>query len=199
MTSLHDADLVHDARADAIGLIYATSVRQVVADAAGDIVERYAGRLWCVGVFRHQEDHEIIRIVERDALPAVQLHDPASERLLHALASRNVKVIRALSAHAPSLNGPERDQVVAIIIDGAQPGSGVANDWDVVKSLDFNVPMIVAGGLNPENVAGVIADIHPWGVDVASGVEESHGIKDPAKVANFVLRARAALTQKGPQ
>ena len=199
VTSLVDARLVHDAGADALGLIYATSVRQVVADVAGDIVERYAGRLWCVGVFRYQEDHEIVRIVERDALPVVQLHDPASERLLDALAQRDVRVIRALNVHATALNDLERERVVAVIVDGAQPGPRDANDWASVKTLDFGVPMIVAGGLDAHNVAAVIDDVNPWGVDVASGVEVSHGVKDPAKVASFVARARAALTQKGAQ
>jgi phosphoribosylanthranilate isomerase len=129
----------------------------------------------------------------------VQLHDPASERLLDALAQRDVRVIRALNVHATALNDLERERVVAVIVDGAQPGSGVANDWASVKTLDFGVPMIVAGGLDAHNVAAVIDDVNPWGVDVASGVEVSHGVKDPAKVASFVARARAALTQKGAQ
>ena len=97
------------------------------------------------------------------------------------------------------VNDLERERVVAVIVDGAQPGSGVANDWASVKTLDFGVPMIVAGGLDAHNVAAVIDDVNPWGVDVASGVEVSHGVKDPAKVASFVARARAALTQKGAQ
>lgn len=199
VTSLLDAALVRQAGAEALGLIYATSVRQVVADAASDIVERYGDELWCVGVFRHQEDREIIRIVERDALRVVQLHDPASERLLDDLASRDVRVIRALSVLRPTLNDPERDQVVAVIVDGASPGSGVPNDWAAVKALDLGVPMLVAGGLTPDTVADVVADVRPWGVDVASGVERHHGVKDPAKVASFVARARGALSQKGAQ
>jgi phosphoribosylanthranilate isomerase len=199
VTSLADARLVVEAGADALGLIYAASVRQVVGDAAGDIVARYGDQLWCVGVFRNQEDHEVVRIVERDELRAVQLHDPASEALLDALAARNVRVIRAVTVHSPTLNSRERDDVVAVIVDSAQPGSGVPNDWDAVTSLRFEVPMLVAGGLTADNVQGVIAATSPWGVDVASGVEAAHGVKDRAKVASFVTRARAALTQKGAQ
>ena len=180
VTSLQDAGVVVDAGADALGLIYASSVRQVVGDAAGDIVERYADQLWCVGVFRNQEDHQIVRIVERDGL-----------RVVHRR--------RAVAAHAPSLNPQESETVVAVIVDSAQPGSGIANDWEQVTSLHFEVPVIVAGGINPETVAAVITATRPWGVDVASGVEILHGVKDPAKVASFVSRARAALTQKGAQ
>jgi phosphoribosylanthranilate isomerase len=199
VTSLVDARLVVEAGADALGLIYAASVRRVVGDVASDIVARYGDQLWCVGVFRNQEDHEVVRIVERDELRAVQLHDPASEALIDALAMRNVRVIRAVTIHSPSLNSRERDRVVAVIVDSAQPGSGVPNDWDVVASLGFEVPMLVAGGLTADNVEDVIAATSPWGVDVASGVEAAHGVKDRAKVASFVTRARAALTQKGTQ
>jgi len=199
VTSMLDATLVRDAGADALGLIYASSVRQVMADVASDIVARYGDVLWCVGVFRNQDEHDVIRIVERDELRVVQLHDPASERLLDALATRGVKVIRALSVHHAVLNDLEREQIVAVIVDGAQPGSGVANEWDAVSSLHFSVPTIIAGGLNPDNVADVVAAVRPWGVDVASGVEFRHGVKDPAKVASFVSRAREALTQEGAQ
>ena len=197
VTSLRDAQMVADAGADALGLIFAASVRQVVGTASGDIVRHLGERLWCVGVFRHQEDHEIVRIVDRDALRAVQLHDPVSEALLDALAARDVRVIRAFNITDPSLNDRERAQVVAVIVDGAHPGSGVTNDWAALAAMSFDVPMIAAGGLDPENVTQVVADVRPWGVDVASGVEYAHGVKDPVKVTNFVSRARAALNVKG--
>ncbi|MBW4030067.1 MAG: phosphoribosylanthranilate isomerase [Acidobacteria bacterium] len=199
VTTLRDAQMVFDAGADALGLIYAASVRQVVGPASGDIVRHLGERIWCVGVFRHQEDHEIMRVVERDELRAVQLHDPASEALLEALDARDVRVVRALSVDDVMLNAHERTQVVAVIVDGARPGSGVANDWRSLAQMSFDVPVIAAGGLDPENVAGVIAEVRPWGVDVASGVEYAHGVKDAAKVASFVARAREALTQKGAQ
>lgn len=199
VTSLTDAQLVADAGADALGLVYASSVRQVVGDVSGLIVARFSRQLTCVGVFRHQEDHEIVRIVERDNLTMVQLHDPASENLVRALAGRGVRVIRALSVHRPQMSAHELAAIDAVLVDGAMPGSGVANDWNRVSSLRFDVPMLVAGGLTPDNVAEVIETLRPWGVDVASGTEVLHGVKDPAKVTSFVARARAALSQKGPQ
>lgn len=197
VTSLEDAGVVVDAGADALGLIYAASVRQVVAEVAFDIIQRHREDLWCVGVFRHQEEHEIVRIVDRDSLGVVQLHDPASASLLDALAARGVNVVRALSADAPELNDRERHDVVAVVIDGAQPGSGVANDWTRVYSLHFDVPVLIAGGLTADTVAHAIAATSPWGVDVATGVESFHGVKDPVHVSRFVSRARAALSQKG--
>ena len=199
VTSLRDAKMVADAGADALGLIFASSVRRVVGAVSGDIVRHLGERLWCVGVFRHQEDHEIVRIVDRDALGAVQLHDSASEALLDALAARDVRVIRALSVKDAALSDRERAQVVAVIVDGAVPGSGLANDWAALSSLSFDVPLIAAGGLTPDNVAHVIAEVRPWGVDVASGVEFAHGVKDPLKVTRFVSRAREALNVKGMQ
>ena len=199
VTSLADARIVVEAGADALGLIYASSVRQVVGDAAFDVVARYSHEIWCVGVFRNQEDHEIVRIVERDGLRAVQLHDEAGEDLLDALAARKAKVIRAVTLDSPTLNNREQQDVVAVIVDGARPGSGVPNDWVAVASLHFEAPMLIAGGLSAENVADAISVTSPWGVDVASGVEAAHGVKDRAKVASFVTRAREALPQKGAQ
>ncbi len=199
VTSLGDARLVADARADALGLIYGASVRQVGEGVAAEVVREFQDQLWCVGVFRHQSDRDIVRIVERDGLRHVQLHDEASVELLGVLASLNVGVIRALSSREPHLSRAEHDALDAVILDGAQPGSGVENDWELTRSLRFDVPVLIAGGLHPDNVARVIGATSPWGVDVASGVELSHGVKDPAKVASFVSRARAALAQKGPQ
>ena len=197
VTSLLDAALVVGAGADALGLIYAPSVRQVIGTTGADIVLRHGDELCCVGVFRQQDDHEILRLVDRDALRTVQLHDPASEDLLVALAERDITVIRALSASRAHLSAVEDRYGAAVLIDGTEPGSGVANDWSLVSSLHFDVPIIVAGGLTPDTVADVIEEVAPWGVDVASGVEVLHGVKDPAKVVSFVSRARAALTQKG--
>lgn len=199
VTSLGDADVVAEAGADAIGLIYAASVRQVSSNAASDIVARYGRDLWCVGVFRSQEDSEIVRVVERDGLRVVQLHEPASESLLEALKVREVKIVRAVTLQSPPLTAHERSTVVAVIVDSAQPGSGVANDWAALAALHFEIPMLIAGGLTPENVDRAISLTSAWGVDVASGVESGHGVKDHDKVASFVTRARAALTQKGAQ
>lgn len=199
VTSLRDAQMVTDAGADAIGLNYATSPRRISDDVARDVVARLGARVWCVGVFRHQTDDEIVRIVERDALRVVQLHDAGGDALLDALGARGVLVIRAFNSPTPALSARERERVVAVIVDGAQPGSGVANDWTRLAALTLDVPMIAAGGLTPENVASVIATVRPWGVDVASGVESAPGVKDAAKVASFVTRAREALTQKGAQ
>jgi phosphoribosylanthranilate isomerase len=199
ITSVRDAKLVLDAGADALGLVYASSVRHVEGDTASDIVERFGADLWCVGVFRHQPDAEVLRVVRRDHLRHVQLHDEASDPLLDELRARGVTVIRALAITSPGLRARESDDVAAVMIDGSTPGSGIANDWERVATLRFDVPLIVAGGLTPQTVAGVIEATSPWGVDVSSGVEASHGVKDPDKVASFVARARSALTQKGAQ
>ena len=197
VTSIHDAQLVVEGGADALGLIYANSVRQVSDDVAKEILEFCGKQLSVVGVFRHQDDEEVVRIVQRDALGTVQLHDPASDSLLQRLHARDVRVVRAVTVHSPALSPRELEQVVAVIVDSAQPGSGVTNDWLAVASMKFTVPMLIAGGLDPQNVRDVIGHTAPWGVDVASGVESAPGVKDHAKVASFVARAREALLQKG--
>ena len=197
VTSILDAQLVVECGAEALGLIYANSVRQVSDDVAKEILELCEDQLSVVGVFRHQDDEQVMQIVQRDALRTVQLHDPASDSLLERLDARDVRVLRAVTLRSPELSPRELERAVAVIVDSAKPGSGVANDWLAVSSVKFAVPMLVAGGLTPQNVRDVIGHTSPWGVDVASGVESAPGVKDPAKVASFVARAREALLQKG--
>jgi phosphoribosylanthranilate isomerase len=77
-------------------------------------------------------------------------------------------------------------------VEGIQGGTGVGFDWDVAASLtQAGHPFLLAGGLTPENVSKAITKVHPWGVDVSSGVE-TNGVKDHAKIRDFMHKARAA-------
>ena len=104
---------------------------------------------------------------------------------------------RAVPLSERGLAPSEVGYVSTLLIDGPAPGSGRTNDWTGVDLSALPVRVVIAGGLNPENVAGLIERLSPWGVDVASGVESSPGVKNPELVANFVSRAKAALGQKG--
>ena len=195
ITSLDDAQLVVDAGADALGLVYATSSRQIVDDTGARVVERLADVISCVGVFRHQSDAQILDIVDRDHLDVAQLHDPASTSLMRELRERGVSIVRALHGDE-RLTPEEKQNVVGVLLDGERPGSGVEREYSLVAPGE-QVAFLLAGGLSPENVADAVAAASPWGVDVSSGVEARPGVKDPVKVANFVSRAREALEQKG--
>ena len=77
-------------------------------------------------------------------------------------------------------------------MDAPEPGSGEVFDWSMLDGRERGRPLILAGGLNPENVAQAVHAVKPWGVDVASGVEASPGVKDPVRVREFILAARQA-------
>ena len=89
---------------------------------------------------------------------------------------------------------PERAPFDAILLDAPAPGSGEVFDWSLTEGAPLNRRLILAGGLTPENVAIGIAEVHPWGVDVSTGVETTGqpGRKDPAKIHQFVAAVRAA-------
>jgi phosphoribosylanthranilate isomerase len=82
------------------------------------------------------------------------------------------------------------------LVDGATPGSGVSHSWEELFERSFDVPIIAAGGLNESNVASVIASTHVWGVDSASGVESSPGVKDRERLILFVDHAREAFGKR---
>jgi phosphoribosylanthranilate isomerase len=87
--------------------------------------------------------------------------------------------------------------LVDAFVEGQMGGTGHRPPWDLLAGFDPGAPLVLAGGLTPENVAGAIRLVRPWGVDVASGVESAPGRKDPGKVRAFVAAARAAAAEFG--
>ena len=196
VTSEADADMVAASGADALGLIFAESSRRVSRDVAQRISARHH-TFRCVGVMRGLSDDVILEIVDEVGVNTVQLHDAVSEATLTRLRERSVDIWRAVPLSERGLTPTEIGYVSTLLIDGPAPGSGRTNDWTDVQLSALPVRVVIAGGLNPDNVAGLIEQLSPWGVDVASGVESSPGVKNPELVANFVSRAKVALGQKG--
>lgn len=210
-TSLADAELAVQAGADAVGFVFAPSPRRVTAAEVSAITKRLPESIERIGVFVDAGFEEIANTVRIAGLTGVQLHFAAEAELpakLRAEFGAALLVLRVAHFEAGSaaefakhLAAYSSDPYVdGVLVDSrtatAVGGTGVAFDWAAArKALDGDQPalrLIAAGGLTPANVAEAIATLHPWGVDVVSGVESAPGRKDHRKVREFVALARAA-------
>jgi phosphoribosylanthranilate isomerase len=217
-TNLDDAQLAAELGADAVGFVFAPSPRQVTAAEVARITPHLPEGLECVGVFPALEAQQIAGIAQECGLTTVQLQGGVNLELVRQLDeifNGQVKLIQtvhwqvdgdAASAAVPSatvvaqqLRQIDADGLVGrVLIDAkvgpALGGTGVCFNWDAARATlaeaDTGLKLIVAGGLRPENVADAIRRLNPWGVDVASGVEESPGRKSPEKLAAFIRAAR---------
>jgi phosphoribosylanthranilate isomerase len=130
-------------------------------------------------------------MVDALGLSYVQLHGDEGPSFCQAVGQRTgVKVIKALRvAHASDLRELDRYHTDLHLLDtavkGLRGGSGQTWDWSLAAQRRSKIPFLLSGGLTPENVAEGIAAVHPWGVDVASGVESEPGVKDPEKLRAF--------------
>jgi phosphoribosylanthranilate isomerase len=207
-TSLADARLAAEAGADAIGFVFAPSPRQVTAAQVALIAPRLAP-VETIGVFVDTPLDRIIETVERCHLTGVQLHREVGNEAPSQLRQRfgtGFRILRVVhfAPDAPQMAAAiARDpNVDAILVDSRTPtaagGTGIAFDWQQARNTLFGTEkagerrLVAAGGLTPGNVAEAIVTLHPWGVDVVSGVEQTPGRKDPDKLRAFIANARAA-------
>jgi phosphoribosylanthranilate isomerase len=216
-TNLEDAALAAELGADAVGFVFAAGRRQVTPAQVAAITPHLPDAVERVGIFDSHDAEEIAAIAQQAGLTAVQLHGGLDERLLKELGegfAGTVRVIQTLhwavdgTAEENASLARQIERVAAlgiadrVLIDSkvgpASGGTGITFDWTRARAIfaaaQAGVPLIVAGGLTPENVAQAIAQLAPWGVDVSSGVEASPGRKDPARLARFIENARAAAT-----
>jgi phosphoribosylanthranilate isomerase len=198
--------------ADAIGLnFYDASPRRVELGLARQIVNELPETVLAVGLFVNHPLDVVCEHVAHLKLPAVQIHGDESPDDLARLAKAlpGVKLIRALRVSAETGLGPVHDyldacralsiELFACLLDakvgGAYGGTGQVGPWELIRSgyrVDIDPPLILAGGLTPENIAQAISDVAPWGVDTAGGVESSVACKDMGRVRQFLASARGA-------
>ena len=215
--TVQEALAARDAGADFIGLVFAESPRRVSPEAARQIAEALGcdvpapmqcrgglqssrstaflpapwerllatKRPLLVGVFEGQSVGEVESIAKIAGIDVVQLHGDAP---LDDLAAR-WPVIRAIDA--PLVDNPAMSGRVMCMVDSSR-GRGRVGDWDALAAIASRMPVILAGGLTPENVAEAVRRVRPWGVDVSTGVETA-GRKDAAKMRAFVAAAKGAM------
>lgn len=189
ITSGEDAQLALDAGADLLGLIFCASPRRVTLDIAAAVAAATDPRRM-VGVFADPELAEVRHILDVIPLGAVQLHGAESSELVHAL-SRHVRVIKAVWRHADAVRALRAG--CSILLDAPPARRGSRADWELGRELAVQTSLYLAGGLNAANVARAVAEVHPFAVDVCSGVEESPGRKSPAAVRAFIRAAKGAF------
>jgi phosphoribosylanthranilate isomerase len=218
ITNLEDAQLAIDAGADAVGFVFCEkSPRNITPQAAAKIVRNLPKHVEKVGVFVGPGENELINAVQEAGLTAVQLHFIGENGGFgtRAIAGVNgrfklymslpmatpMEQTARLAMMIPSIaNEANILQFDTIFLDSGSAqhpgGTGRAFDWEkalpLVQAMQTKIKVVVAGGLNPENVSEAIAILHPFGVDVATGVEASPGRKDPQKVRAFIHAVRKA-------
>lgn len=195
ITSEEDALLAVAMDADAVGFVFAPSKRQVSMTLARDIAARLPPDVLTVGVFRDEAPNRVVDLVHNAGLKAAQLHGRETAQHTQWIRQRVPFVIKAFGAGDPAIERFEHYGADALLVDSRSPGSGEVFDWTLTEGAPAGSRVILAGGLTPENVAGAVEVVRPWGVDVATGVEAADGEpgrKDPRLVRSFVASARAA-------
>jgi phosphoribosylanthranilate isomerase len=162
---------------------------------AGDIAKRLPPEILTVGVFRDEAPQRVVEKVQRAGLGAAQLHGHESSQETAWVRARLPLVIKAFPAGDRTISRFAEFGADYLLIDGANPGSGEVFDWRLAEGVADPTRLIVSGGLQPLNVAQAVAHLRPYGVDVSSGVESAPGRKDPLKLRDFILNARAAAKE----
>lgn len=192
ITNEQDALLAVALGADALGFVFAPSPRQVAPQRVKEIVRRLPQNIITVGVFRDEHPQRVIDTVREAGVFGAQLHGHESTRHVSDVMKEIHWVIKAVAAGSVEARTADDFQTNLILVDSPNPGSGVEFDRSLLSEIPSGLRILLAGGLTPENVVDAIAQVEPWGVDVSSGVEKSHGYKDPIKLKNFIEASRSA-------
>jgi phosphoribosylanthranilate isomerase len=193
-----------DAGADAVGInFYSKSPRCVTPQQAATIVRALPAFTAPVGVFVGMPVRQVCAVAFQLGLRGVQTYDdqPPEEDTFpfaHVPAFRvkdaaGLEHVRRFVETAIALGRRPAAVLIDSYVEGQMGGTGHRAPWELLVGFDPGVPLILAGGLTPENVAEAVAVVRPWGVDVASGVESAPGVKDAEKVTRFVKNARSAI------
>jgi phosphoribosylanthranilate isomerase len=195
ITRTADAVAAVDAGADAVGLMfYERSRRWVTLERAREVAELLPAGMARVGVFVDAEEGTIRRAIEECGLTTLQFH--GDESLAFCERFRPLRIWKAFRVTGPEVLGfMAKFETDAWLLDAAVPGqlggSGERFDWELaVQAKALGRPIVLAGGLTPENVGEAVERVRPYAVDVSSGVESAPGVKDAAKMRAFVAAAK---------
>ncbi|NOY17396.1 MAG: phosphoribosylanthranilate isomerase [Gammaproteobacteria bacterium] len=194
--SVADANKACNAGVDAIGMLfYAKSPRIVTPDSAMEIVSSLPPFISTVGLFVNSSEQEVNQVLSRVQLDLLQFHGEEDEAFCSRFDRPYIKVVRVKRETDLASLCQQYASARGILLDsykkGTSGGTGEVFDWGLIPD-NLPLPVILAGGLNPKNVAIAISRVQPWAVDVSSGVEESPGKKDAYKIEQFVRAVKCA-------
>jgi len=194
ITNLRDAHRAVELGADALGFVFhPDSPRAVSPEMARAIIETLPPLVTTVGVFVNADIDAVREVRRLTGIALVQLHGDETPETVSALGPSVIKTIRVKGIE--SFDDIDRYHPRAFLLDTnadeAFGGTGKRFAWDLTRWVE-GIPFFLAGGLTPDNVAEAIAAVHPYGVDVSSGVEAEPGRKDPVKLQAFIQNAKAA-------
>lgn len=211
LTNLDDARVALDAGADLLGFnFYPPSPRYVAPDSAARIIHTLRAEFVfrAVGVFVNTPLDIVRQIQGQCNLDCIQLHGDESAEYVCALSASAFKALRPHAAEeakslveaylpSPRPSSQRGEGAPRFLVDASHAslygGTGEIGDWSIAREIAAHHPILLAGGLNPLNVADAIRAVRPWGVDVASGVERAPGVKDAERVRRFIENVKREM------
>ncbi|MCD5401734.1 phosphoribosylanthranilate isomerase [candidate division NPL-UPA2 bacterium] len=194
LTNLEDALAAAELGADALGFVFAESPRRISLERAAEIVRSLPPFLTCVGLFVDELPEMVREAIKECRLNALQFHGTESPDYCRQFMIKTIKAFRLRNEN--SLETIPHYRVDAYLLDtyveGIPGGTGESFNWDLaLRARELGRPIILAGGLKPDNVAEAIGRVKPYGVDVSTGVEAEPGKKDYKKMKEFIKIVRS--------
>jgi len=196
ITNLEDALAAADFGADALGFVFFRKSPRYISPAnANKIINRLPPFISTAGVFVNEDKKRIKEIAHQTGINIIQLHGDEPPKAC-SLSMPVIKAIRVKSLENLEPLSGYKDRVSAFLLDTYTPeafgGTGQIFNWDIAVEAKQSGRIILAGGLTPENIEKAVRFVHPYAVDVSSGVEEEKGKKDHKKMKLFIQRAKSA-------
>ena len=184
-----DIESANELRPEYIGFVFARkSKRAISPDRAAELRQLLSPEIRAVGVFVNESPEQVADLLNRGVIDLAQLHGGEDETYIGSLRRLSDKpIIQAFRIETAEDIGKAEHSAADFLLLDSGSGSGVTFDWNLVKNM--RKPYFLAGGLSPENVGSAVARLHPFAVDVSSGIE-TEGLKDRAKMAAFIAAVR---------
>lgn len=201
ITNIRDASFAVASGADALGFnMYESSSRFVSLETALEIVGQLPPFVTSVALFVNHSAAEVSRVVAQGAFNLLQFHGDETNEFCNSFKLPFIKALRVSDAAKLMAEVADYGDSKAILLDafvqGEYGGTGKTLDWRALPEI--NQPVILAGGLNPDNVAQAISLVKPFAVDVCGGVEATKGVKDHGKITDFIRRVKTADSKDNP-